>query len=40
MPPPQPSTYVLAGKLAIAGPLGIALWAFAIRDAFKRTQQP
>jgi tetratricopeptide (TPR) repeat protein len=38
MPPPQPSPYVLIGKLALAAPLGIALWAFAIRDAFRRTQ--
>jgi tetratricopeptide (TPR) repeat protein len=38
MPPPQPSPYVLAGKLAVAAPLGIALWAFAIRDAFRRTK--
>jgi tetratricopeptide (TPR) repeat protein len=38
MPPPQPSPYVLVGKLAVAAPLGIALWAFAIRDAFRRTQ--
>jgi hypothetical protein len=29
---------VLIGKLALAAPLGIALWAFAIRDAFRRTQ--
>jgi tetratricopeptide (TPR) repeat protein len=37
-PPPQPSPYVLAGKLAVAAPIGIALWAVAIRDAFRRTQ--
>ena len=35
MPPPQPSHYVLAGKLAVAAPLGLALWAHAIRDAFR-----
>ena len=38
MPPPQPSPYVLVGKLLVAAPLGVALWAFAIRDAFRRTQ--
>ena len=38
MPPPQPSPYVLLGKLLVAAPLGIALWALAVRDAFKRTQ--
>jgi tetratricopeptide (TPR) repeat protein len=38
MPSPQPSPYVLAGKIALAAPLGVALWAVAIRDAFKRTR--
>jgi hypothetical protein len=38
MPPPHPSEYVLAGKLLVAVPLGIALWALAIRDAFRRTR--
>ncbi|HEY6101463.1 MAG TPA: hypothetical protein VIW03_18640 [Anaeromyxobacter sp.] len=38
MPPPQPSRYVLVGKLAVAAPLGLALWAHAIRDAFRRTE--
>jgi hypothetical protein len=38
MPPPQPSPYVLAGKLLFAAPIGLALWAFAVRDAFRRTQ--
>jgi tetratricopeptide (TPR) repeat protein len=37
MPPPHPSQYVLLGKLALAAPPGILLWAFAIRDAFRRT---
>jgi tetratricopeptide (TPR) repeat protein len=37
-PPPQPSAYVLAAKVAVAAPIGIALWALAIRDAFRRTQ--
>lgn len=38
MPPPQPSPYLLVGKLLLAAPIGAALWAFAIRDAFKRTE--
>jgi hypothetical protein len=38
LPPPQPSPYVLAGKLAGAAPLGLTLWAVAIRDAFRRTE--
>ena len=38
MPPPQPSPYVLAGKIAFAAPLGIAVWALAVRDAFRRTE--
>jgi len=37
-PPPQPSPYVLVGKLAVAVPLGVAVWLLAIRDAFRRTQ--
>jgi hypothetical protein len=37
-PPPQPSPYVLVGKLAVAAPLGVAVWLLAIRDAFRRTQ--
>jgi hypothetical protein len=37
MPPPQPSPYVLAGKIAVAVPLGLAVWAIAVRDAFRRT---
>jgi tetratricopeptide (TPR) repeat protein len=37
VPPPQPSPYVLAGKIAVAAPLGLAVWAIAIRDAFRRT---
>jgi hypothetical protein len=38
VPPPQPSPYVLAGKLGVALPLGVLLWALAIRDAFRRTR--
>jgi len=38
MPPPQPSPYVLVGKVLVAAPVGLALWALAIRDAFRRTQ--
>jgi hypothetical protein len=37
MPPPYPSPYTLAGKLLVAAPAGVALWVFAIRDAFRRT---
>jgi hypothetical protein len=36
--PAQPSPYALAGKLLVAAPLGLALWAFAVRDAFRRTR--
>jgi hypothetical protein len=38
MPPPQPSPYVLAGKVLVAAPIGLALWVLAVRDAFRRTQ--
>ena len=38
VPPPQSSPYALWGKLAVAAPLGLGLWAFAIRDAFRRTE--
>ncbi|WP_248355100.1 tetratricopeptide repeat protein [Anaeromyxobacter oryzae] len=37
-PPPHPSPYVLFGKLAVAVPTGLALWALAVRDAFRRTR--
>ena len=37
LPPPQPSVYALAGKLVVAVPLVVAIYAFAIRDAFRRT---
>jgi tetratricopeptide (TPR) repeat protein len=38
VPPPQASPYALWGKLAVSAPLGLGLWAFAIRDAFRRTE--
>jgi hypothetical protein len=38
IPPPQPSPYVLAGKLLFAVPLGLGLWFYAVRDAFRRTE--
>jgi tetratricopeptide (TPR) repeat protein len=38
LPPPQPSPYVLFGKLAVAAPFGLGVWLFAIRDAFRRTR--
>ncbi|ACL66244.1 Tetratricopeptide domain protein [Anaeromyxobacter dehalogenans 2CP-1] len=38
MPPPYPSPYVLAGKLAVAVPLGVIAWTLAVRDAFRRTR--
>lgn len=31
---PQPSPYAAGGKLLVAVPLGLALWALAVRDAF------
>lgn len=38
LPPPQPSGYVLAAKIAVALPVAIAIWAYAVRDAFRRTE--
>jgi hypothetical protein len=38
MPPPQPSPYVLAGKLAVALPAALLAWALAVRDTFRRTR--
>ncbi|HEY6003306.1 MAG TPA: hypothetical protein VIV57_10570, partial [Anaeromyxobacter sp.] len=38
LPPPHPSQYILLAKLAVAAPLGLAPWAYAIRDAFRRTE--
>jgi hypothetical protein len=37
LPPPLPSAYVLAGKLLVAIPVGVALYAWAVRDAFRRS---
>lgn len=38
LPPPQPTPWVLAGKLAVAAPLALLVWALAVRDAFRRTR--
>jgi len=38
LPPPLPTPYVLALKLALVVPLGAALWFVAVRDAFRRTE--
>ncbi|WP_143827972.1 M48 family metallopeptidase [Anaeromyxobacter sp. Fw109-5] len=38
LPPPQPTPWVLAGKLAVAAPLAALAWALAVRDAFRRTR--
>jgi len=38
IPPPHPSPYLLAGKLAVVLPLGVLLYALAVRDAFRRTR--
>jgi hypothetical protein len=38
VPPPQPSPYVFFGKLLFAVPLGLGVWAWAVRDAFRRTE--
>ncbi|HSN15591.1 MAG TPA: hypothetical protein VLT61_13240, partial [Anaeromyxobacteraceae bacterium] len=38
LPPPQPSPWVLAGKLLVAAPLGLALYVLALREAFRRTR--
>jgi hypothetical protein len=37
LPPPHPSSYVLAGKLAVAVPLAVAVWALTVRSALRRT---
>jgi tetratricopeptide (TPR) repeat protein len=38
LPPPQASPYAAALKLAVAVPLFVALYAIAVRDAFRRTR--
>jgi hypothetical protein len=38
LPPPQPSPYVVWGKLAVALPLGLVVYLLAVRDAFRRTR--
>jgi hypothetical protein len=38
IPPPHPSPYVLAGKLAAALPAGLLLYALAVRDVFRQTR--
>ncbi len=38
VPPPHPSPYLLVGKLGLALPLGLLLYAFAVRDAFRRSR--
>jgi tetratricopeptide (TPR) repeat protein len=38
VPPPHPSPYLLAGKLGLAVPLGLLLYAFSVRDAFRRSR--
>jgi tetratricopeptide (TPR) repeat protein len=38
LPPPQPSHALLLGKVLVAVPLGLAVWGYAIRDAFRRTE--
>ncbi|MBK9517594.1 MAG: hypothetical protein IPO09_09620 [Anaeromyxobacter sp.] len=38
LPPPQPSPYVLWGKLAVALPLALVVYLLVVRDAFRRTR--
>ncbi len=38
LPPPQPSPWVLIGKVGVAAPLGLLLYALAVREAFRRTK--
>jgi hypothetical protein len=38
LPPPQPSPWVLVGKLLVAAPIGVALYVLAVREAFRRTR--
>jgi len=39
LPPPQPSPYGAALRLAVAVPLFVGLYAFALRDAFRRSRE-
>ncbi|HVO21489.1 MAG TPA: hypothetical protein VMU15_19665 [Anaeromyxobacter sp.] len=36
-PPPNPSSLALAAKILVAAPLGLVIWALAVRDLFRRT---
>ena len=38
MPPPLPTPYLLAGKLAVAVPTALVVYLFAVRDLFRRTE--
>jgi len=38
LPPPQPSPWVLVGKVGFALPLAVLLYALAVREAFRRTK--
>lgn len=38
LPPPQPSPWVLIGKLGFALPAGLVLYALSLREAFRRTK--
>jgi tetratricopeptide (TPR) repeat protein len=35
--PPYPSALALPGKLLVAAPVGVAIWALAVRDHFRRS---
>jgi tetratricopeptide (TPR) repeat protein len=37
-PPPQPSPYVLLGKLAVAIPAALVAWGLAVRETFRLTR--
>lgn len=36
-PPPYPSALAIPGKVLVAAPVGVILWAAAVRDLFRRT---
>jgi hypothetical protein len=38
LPPPQPSPWVLVGKVGVALPLGLLLYAVSVREAFRRSR--